>query len=95
MIYADDTQVYIHCSTHDLLNGIRKAQRDAQAVADWAAQNGLDLNLKKTDVIIIGSELYISAINFDLLPEITISTTKIPYSNSVKSLGVTISSTLQ
>ena len=56
MIDADDSQIYHHCLSSDILHGIELIQRDAQAVADWAIDNGLDLNLKKSKVMILGSE---------------------------------------
>lgn len=95
LIYADDTQIYVHCLPRDIIDCIRRAQSDAQAVALWALQNGLKLNLFKTKIIILGSELYIAQLNISSLPKIIINGTTIPYSNTVKSLGVTISSTLQ
>ena len=38
---------------------------EAQAVADWARTNDLLLNLAKTKVMILGSELFISALDID------------------------------
>ena len=35
--------------------GIAVIERDAQVVADWAERNGLELNLKKSSVMLIGS----------------------------------------
>ena len=34
-------------------------QRDAQAVADWAELNGLELNFKKSKAMLVGNETYI------------------------------------
>lgn len=94
LIYADDTQIYVHCLPNDILGGIRKAQHDAQAIADWATQNGLQLNVLKTKVMILGSEQYTTSLNISTLPKIVINDIEIPYSDSAKSLGVTSSSTL-
>ena len=40
MIYADNSQIYHHCFPSIILNGLRLMQQDAQAVADWATENG-------------------------------------------------------
>ena len=50
MIYADDTQIYYYFFPSEIQQGISVMQRDAQAVADWAELNGLELNLQKSKV---------------------------------------------
>ncbi|XP_058805912.1 uncharacterized protein LOC131672589 [Phymastichus coffea] len=95
MIYADDTQVYLHCSPHEIERGLAQIQQDAQAVADWAAENDLNLNLAKTKAMILGSELFISSLDFTILPHITINSTFISFVAAAKSLGVTLSPTFQ
>ena len=77
MIYADDSQIYLHCLPSEILNGIQLIQRDAQAVADWATENGLQLNLNKSKVMILGSEAYITSpvLNIHSLPPIRINDT--------------------
>ena len=44
---------------------IARVQADAQAVSDWAQANGLELNEKKTKVMIIGSIPYFALIDVD------------------------------
>ena len=41
MIYANDTQVYLHFTMTNILQAIARATTDAQAVANWARENGL------------------------------------------------------
>ncbi|OXU25651.1 hypothetical protein TSAR_013616 [Trichomalopsis sarcophagae] len=55
MIFVDDTQIYCHCSPGGLEQALSKVQAEAQAISDWAAINGLSLNLAKCKVMILGS----------------------------------------
>ena len=58
MIYADDTQVHFHLFSVNIHQAIARTCIDAQAVADWARENGLLLNPLETKVMILGHELY-------------------------------------
>ena len=55
MLYANDTQIYQSFTLEQIDAGIAHMQYNAQAVADWATDNGLELNIKKTKVMILGS----------------------------------------
>ena len=57
-IYADDTLIYQRFLLEQIDAGIVHMQHDVQAVADWATGNGLELNIKKTKVMILGSLQY-------------------------------------
>ena len=59
-------------------------ERDAQAVSDWAVANGLELNAKKTQVIILGSLPYVSAFDPANLCKIRINNTPLKYATEVK-----------
>ncbi|OXU30273.1 hypothetical protein TSAR_003408 [Trichomalopsis sarcophagae] len=39
MIFADDTQIYCHCSPGGLEQALSNVQADAHAISDWAAIN--------------------------------------------------------
>ena len=78
MIYAVDTQIYHHCLPSQIQHGIANIKSDAQSVVNWALQNRLQLNLKKTKVMVIGSSPYMTSIDFASLPSITHSQ-KNPY----------------
>ena len=94
MIYADDTQVYFHFLPTDILQAITRASTDAQAVADWARENGLLLNPLKTKVMVLGSELYTSRLDLSTLRRVTIDGLALPYVSEARILGVTITPTL-
>ena len=92
--YANDTQMYLHTVPTKLDNALTLVERDAQAVSDWAETNGLELNAKKTQVIILGSSPYVSAINLANLRKITINHTPLGYATEVKNLGVIMNQTV-
>lgn len=94
IIYADDTQIYRHCYPSDLSACLALLNLDASAVVRYAANNGLKLNSKKTTVIILGSEPNLRQVQIANLPRIVVSGSGIPFSESIKSLGVHISSKL-
>ena len=48
-------QIYYHALPSKLYDALGLVKRDAQAIADWAWNNGLELNTKKTQVIILGN----------------------------------------
>ena len=70
MIYADDIQIYHHCHANDILHGLAAIQSDAQAVSEWAKANGLSLNLAKCKLMVLGSQFYVSKINYSSLSSI-------------------------
>ena len=91
---ADDTQIYLHTVPTELDNALALLERNTQAVSDWAATNGLELNAMKMHVIILGSSPYVSAINLTNLRKITINNTQLRYATEVKNLGVIINQTV-
>ena len=72
MIYADDTQVYLHFFPTNILQAIAHATTGAQAVANWVRENGLLLNHVKTKVMIVGSEIYTTRLDLATLPRVMI-----------------------
>ena len=94
MIYADDTQVYTHFFPKDISQAIMHASTDAQAVADWAKENGLLLNHLKTKVMILGSELYTTRLDLNTLPRVMIDGHALPYTAEARNLGVILTPTL-
>ena len=48
MIYADDTEIFQSFILEQIDAGIAYMQYNAQAVADWATEVGLELDIKKT-----------------------------------------------
>ena len=78
-----------------LLKSLRVAcsqvmQCEAQAVADWAKLNGLELNLKKSKVMLLGSEAYIKSdlLNLSKFPPIQENNNPLQKVNTFKNLGM-------
>lgn len=66
-----------------------EAELDAQTLADWALENGLERNISKIRVIIVGSDAYLNLLKNRPLPEIKMNGTAIPYYFSVKNKAAT------
>ena len=60
MLYEDDMQIYQSFELERMDASIAHMQLNAQSVADWASENGLELNIKKIKVMIFGSLQYLS-----------------------------------
>ncbi|OXU21820.1 hypothetical protein TSAR_001586 [Trichomalopsis sarcophagae] len=93
MFYANDTQIYRSCKRHDLPDAISKISPDCSA--NWAAANGLTVNLGKTKAMLIVSSLNISFIKVQDLPTVNVHhCTPIPYMSEAKNLGAWMTSDL-
>ena len=77
MIFADDTQIYLFCLPSGLETGLSRVAHDGWAIAAYAKDNGLKLNLSKIEIFIRGSIAHISHIKFDSLSPITIDGTSL------------------
>ncbi|XP_044577583.1 uncharacterized protein LOC123260519 [Cotesia glomerata] len=51
-LFADDKYIYLHCYSHQIHEATRQLNLDAQAVVDWARDNGLEVNLLKTKAML-------------------------------------------
>ena len=87
--YADDTQLYI--STQDS-NSITILQLCVEAVYDWFGRNGLALNPAKTETLIVGTSACLR--HEAPIASVSMAGADIKIAESVKSLGVTIDSSL-
>ena len=94
ILYADDSQIYHHCTLSDIEAGIQRVSQDAQATADWATENELKINLAKSKVMILGSDKYIKNLDLSSLPPISVNGINLEYVSEAKNLGITLSSTL-
>lgn len=95
MIFADDLQIYSRTRPQDIGDAISRLNVDARSVSEWATSNGLQLNVGKTDAIILGSSAYLSQLAQSAVPPIEIDGRVVPYvQGSVRNLGVHISANL-
>jgi len=53
-MYADDTQLYIHCKPSDTVDAVAKLERCIAVVENWMAASRLTMNSDKSEVIWVG-----------------------------------------
>lgn len=94
LIFADDTQIYLNCYPSQIHQALALAALDATAIADYAATNGLTLNIAKSKVLIIGSAPLVKEIYSSALPPIVINGVALPYVSEALNLGVILRSDL-
>lgn len=91
IIYADDNLTF---GWHkDLTELVRRMSIIIGVIHDWYLCNGLQLNIKKSALMLMGSNFHLrKIINIDI--NITIGTHKLPLSNHLKYLGLIIDNSL-
>ena len=80
--YADDTQLYISFSSTSV-DAVLSLQRCLGTVLQWMQENGLRLNLDKTEVLRVGAPTVGSLGNFLSFGGVTL-----PAKEGVRSLGI-------
>lgn len=93
-LFADDMYIYLHFHLYQLHEAVRQITVDAQAVADWARDNGLEINLQKTKSMILGTGSRLKMLQREKIPHVVVDGTILPYTDSTKCLGLHISSNL-
>jgi len=93
-MYADDIQLYTHFSVNSFKNSLAVLTQDLYNVIDFCSQHNLDLNVSKTQAIIIGTQRYLTTFYELEAPKLIINNCIIPYSTTVCNLGVVFDPTL-
>ena len=89
MKFADDTQMFISFSPGESLEKIEICTKDLEL---WFCRNGLCLNPSKSECILLGSNQRLK--HLTPLKYLHVADSEIALSSSIKTLGVTIDSTL-
>lgn len=84
-------QIYLHSPPDDILAAIEKVNIDANAVSNWADDNGLKLNVLKTKALILGSLPYLERLRLLDIPVVAVKGQPVPYVSVVRNLGVQLS----
>ena len=87
VMYADDLQIYLHCTFNELNDALQRLGLAAERVTSWADDNCLRLNVTKTQAIVFGSAPYINRSRLDK-PIVRIHYTLLQLEESVRCLGV-------
>ena len=91
--FADDTQLFVAMNASDAAPTLDSVARCSSAVRLWFLRNGLQLNPDKSEVIMVGTPHQLrSAAN---ITSVEVAGSKLPVSDKLKSLGVTIDSHLR
>ena len=87
-MYADDTQLYYHCTLNQIEATINDINKDLEKVQIFSDSNCLRLNTTKSNFIIIGSRQNLSKLSKKALPPIVLNNKIIERKTHVKNLGV-------
>ena len=90
-MYADDTQLYVHCKPSDTTDAVAKLERCIAVVDKWMAASRLKMNSDKSEVIWVGSKRTVST---HARPAIRIGNDTISATDKARLLGVLISADL-
>ena len=93
-LYADDLTIYCRGKSSEINKVIEKVQSDLNNLQSWAQSNGLTINVKKTQAIWFGSSYFVRQSMSSAPTLLSISGEPVPYSDSVKILGVVLDSSL-
>ena len=89
-MYADDTQLYTALQRgHIDLTHIQQCTND---IHRWYAENGMMLNPTKSETVAVGTPVQVNEASAS--GSVDIAGTRVPFSDSIKLLGITIDSTL-
>ena len=77
-VYADDIQLYLHFSINDFVTLLRLMVLDVIKVSEFCLYHNLILNVAKTQVIIFGTQRYLTQLNNLNLPPFTVNGCVIP-----------------
>ena len=86
--FADDTCIFYQCKFKQIANRIKILQTALNQISDWFARWNIKINANKTEAIVFRK------INRKVEAPIKIQNRIIPYSSSVKYLGLTLDSKL-
>lgn len=92
--YADDLQLYCSTSTENLSYAINRLNDDLNRLRIWSESYGIQVNPKKCQAIMVGSSRQLAKVDTSELPTLSFNNSNIPFSPTVKDLGVIIDSNL-
>ncbi|MGL5469451.1 MAG: reverse transcriptase family protein [Shewanella sp.] len=89
-LYADDLQLYMNfsCKPDDIAKCVATVNEILADVSLWSQKQGLKLNPKKSQAMIIGSERTYKKLDFSQIPNITLDGVILDYCDKFKNLGI-------
>lgn len=92
--YADDLQLYQHCSTDNVSSTIASLNADLTHLLSWSKRYGIQVNPSKCQAIVIGSSRQLSKLKLSIYPPLHYNNCIIPFTQTVKNLGILVDSNL-
>lgn len=89
-LYADDLQLYTQEPLSNIADAVMRTNSDLRLISEWSRAHGLRINPSKTQTIIIGSSRTLCKLDWSALPQVSFDGIVIPYSETVKNLGITM-----
>jgi len=80
--------MYIQFAPQEIYQAIKRLHSDINRISEWAVANGLKLNPRKTQMILLGSQKHLSKMHSDSLDPVLLNGVPRPFVDSVKNLGV-------
>jgi hypothetical protein len=90
--YADDTQLFFAAASNSLQSSLSHFELCLATLHSWFCHNGMALNGDKSEAIIFGTWQKLH--NYPTPPGISIAGSMVPFSDKIKTLGVTLDSHL-
>ena len=87
-LFADDTQLYSSASPTELPSLSETMSNCVGNVSDWMSKSKLRMNDEKTEVLVVASSHKLKNASSELLNGLNVSDITIPFSKSVRNLGV-------
>ena len=91
MFYADDLQIFASASIDSLPSTVSRLEKCISAIRSWLASSMLTLNEAKTECLVTGTPPMLKKCT---VSHVLISNHNVPFSSSVRNLGVTLDSSL-
>lgn len=89
-LYADDLQIYSQAPPDEFSEAVKMVNTDLARISEWSTAYGLKVNPTKTQVIVVGSPRLRCKIAWTQMPPIVFDGATIPYSGTVKDLGIVL-----
>ncbi|XP_044591465.1 uncharacterized protein LOC123269694 [Cotesia glomerata] len=85
-LFADDKYIYLQCYSYQIHEATRQLNLDAQAVVNWARDDGLEVNLLKTKAMVLGLNNKVKSLLREGIPQLEIDGVALPHVESTKCL---------
>lgn len=92
-MYADDVQIYLSCDPQNIQEATYKINQDLEAISDIAGLHSLQLNPKKSNIILLGSQTQCDRVAN--LINVSLNNENIPIVNEIKILGLLMDNTFR